>query len=254
MKYLIQICIASAILVSCLACNNDGSSQKHETENSNDKPFLIPGLSHGLMQSPINILSDETEPGKHSITVNFSGNIDKIKNLGHTIQLDFEPGNTINIDNKVFEFSQLHFHTPSEHLIDGMTYPMEMHVVNTLISQKEGDTPEYLVIAYLFKMGEEQPFIKDFIDLIPEAEGSKKVVNLSVLTNNNSVEKMMNEWRNYYYYKGSLTTPPYTESVNWCVLSRIFEASPEQIVRINELEGNNARRIQAVYDREIEVQ
>lgn len=246
--------MASAILVSCLACNNDSSSQKHETQSSSDKPFLIPGLSHGLMQSPINILSSKTASGKHNITLNFSGNINKVENLGHTVQLDFEPGNTISIDGKVFEFIQLHFHTPSEHLIDGMTYPMEMHVVNMQKGLNEDEAPEYLVIAYLFKMGEEQPFIKEFIDLIPEEEGSEKIVNLNVLIENSTPEDILEEWRNYYYYKGSLTTPPYTESVNWCVLSKIFEASPEQIVRINQLEGNNARRIQAVYDREIQAQ
>ena len=55
----------------------------------------------------------------------------------------------------------------------------------------------------------------------------------------------------YFSYAGSLTTPPYTETVNWVVLQKVFEASPEQIQRINELEGNNARQIQELYGRKV---
>ncbi len=109
----------------------------------------MPGLKHGLAQSPINILSDQSEHRKHNITFNFKDEINKVQNLGHTIQLDFEPGSTVNVDGKTFEFKQVHFHTPSEHLIDGITYPMEMHVVNTLAGQDKEDTTEYLVILFL---------------------------------------------------------------------------------------------------------
>jgi carbonic anhydrase len=36
------------------------------------------------------------------------------------------------------------------------------------------------------------------------------------------------------------------------VLKEVFEASPEQIQRINELEGDNARQVQALYNRSID--
>ena len=64
-----------------------------------------------------------------------------------------------------------------------------------------------------------------------------------------SVENLLKE--PCYHYKGSLTTSPYTESVNWYVMKRIFEASPEQIERINAIEGDNARHTQARYERDI---
>lgn len=56
----------------------------------------------------------------------------------------------------------------------------------------------------------------------------------------------------YYHYRGSLTTPPYTESVDWLVAKEIIEAGPKQIQRINLLEGNNARHVQALFSREID--
>jgi len=233
-------------------------NDKHATVTHHKKETLytLPGLKHGLLQSPINILSDQSERGKHNVTFNFKDQINKVQNLGHTVQLDFEAGSTVNVDGKIFEFKQIHFHTPAEHLIDGITYPMEMHVVNTLVGQTEEETTEYLVLSFLFKMGKENKFIDEFIRLIPgvkdESEDvSTGTVNLRKLIDNNpdyNREKVLNS---YFSYKGSLTTPPYTESVNWFVMNTIIDASPEQIQQINKIQGDNARRIQAQYGRPV---
>jgi carbonic anhydrase len=260
----------SSILVIFLltGCNHDKVllksgqqkhlNDKHETDAHHKKEafYSLPGLKHGLLQSPINILSDQSEQGQHNVTFNFKDQINKVQNLGHTVQLDFEAGSTVNVDGKIFEFKQVHFHTPAEHLIDGITYPMEMHVVNTLVGQAKEDTTEYLVFAFLFKMGKENRFIDEFSHLIPGDENESEdistgTVNLRNLITNNpdySREKVLNS---YYCYKGSLTTPPYTESVNWFVMKTIIDASPDQIQQINKIEGDNARRIQALDDRPV---
>jgi carbonic anhydrase len=248
------VIVAYLLLLSCNQEKEHKETQSAQNETA-EQGYLIPGLEHGLIQSPINILSDQTSSGWHNVTLNFSGEINMVENLGHTVQLDFEPGNTITFDDKVFEFKQLHFHTPSEHLIDGITYPMEMHAVNTLKDQPKGETTEYLVLAFLVKMGKENTFISRFIDQIPEEAHEATPIDLNAVKESelfsNSLSKEVNS---YYYYKGSLTTPPYTESVNWCVLKRIFEASPEQIKRINEIQGDNARHIQAQRERKVSSQ
>jgi carbonic anhydrase len=233
-------------------------NDKHATEAYHKKETLysLPGLKHGLLQSPINILSDQSEKGKHNITFNFKDKINKVQNLGHTVQLDFEPGSTVHVDDKIFEFKQIHFHTPAEHLIDGITYPMEMHVVNTLQSQAEEETTEYLVFSFLFKMVKENTFIKEFINLIPgdknESEDiSTGAVNLRNLVDYDPAYNPKEVIKSYFSYKGSLTTPPYTESVNWFVMKTIIDASPVQIQQINKIEGDNARRIQALYGRSV---
>ncbi|MDX2430509.1 MAG: carbonic anhydrase family protein, partial [Bacteroides sp.] len=97
------------------------------------------------------------------------------------------------------------------------------------------------------RMGKENKFISNFIDQIPKEEGGINEVDLNALTDSetSNVANLLKELNSYYHYKGSLTTPPYTESVNWYVMKKIFEASPEQILRINSIEGNNARHIQA---------
>ena len=147
----------------------------------------------------------------------------------------------------------MHFHTPSEHLIDGVTFPMEMHMVHTLQGQKEGEETEYLVIGILFKMGKESPFINEFLGSIPEEAHMKKEVPAGVIKVADLIsEKPENVLDHYYHYRGSLTTPPYTESVRWYVSKHIFEGSPEQIKTILAIEGPNARQVQGLNDRELE--
>ena len=220
-------------------------NDKHATEAHHKKEALysLPGLKHGLLQSPINILSEHSEEGEHNVTFNFKDQINKVQNLGHTVQLDFEPGSTVNVDDKTFDFKQIHFHTPAEHLIDGITYPMEMHVVNTLAGQAEEDTTEYLVFSFLFKMGKENEFIKEFIGLIPgdknESEDiSTGTVNLRNIITYNPAYNPKEVMKSYFFYKGSLTTPPYTESVNWYVMKTIIDASPDA----NSTNKQNTRR------------
>lgn len=233
----------------------EGQQEVHpiESEHPEEEHYLLPGLDHGLLQSPINILSaDASVAGKHHVTLNFNGHIEKVRNLGHTVQLDFEPGNTISAEGKTYEFKQLHFHTPSEHLIDGITYPMEMHVVNVRAGKNESDNPEYLVVSFLIKMGEESEFINTFIEEIPEGENETTDLDLNAFKYSELLMGSEGELlNNCYQYMGSLTTPPYTESVYWLVVKRIFEASPEQIMKINELEGDNARHIQGKYKRDV---
>ncbi|HEX4850032.1 MAG TPA: carbonic anhydrase family protein, partial [Puia sp.] len=55
----------------------------------------------------------------------------------------------------------------------------------------------------------------------------------------------------YYTYKGSLTTSPYSETVEWVVLKHVLEASSDQIMKIEKMEGNNARHVHDLHDRKV---
>ena len=249
-------CIAVMVFWGC----------RHETkkENSNEvlaeapdatrereQGYLLPGLDHGLMQSPINIKSFEAkETTEHSVVLNYEKSHEKVVNLGHTIQVNYDEGNTISFDNKIYDFKQFHFHTPSEHLIDGVTYPMELHMVHTLQGQKPEDTPVYCVVGILFKEGRENEFINEFMDAIPDNAGEEHDVEGGIVNINDLLDQETD--LAYYHYQGSLTTPPYTETVTWLVFKQILEASPEQLEKLNRLEGNNARHVQAIYARKVD--
>ena len=252
--------IVFVILVLFVSCNQDNNVS---LQQNNDSPqtdssqlertgYIMPGLDHGFEQSPINInTTDSSSTHAHKITFYFNDKINKIENLGHTVQLDFQEGSTITYDDTIFTFKQCHFHTPSEHLIDGVTFPMEMHIVNVLASAPK-DKPQYLVIGILFKEGKENAFIKDFLNLIPKETDSNVKIKAGIIKLSDLFETIPKELKgNYYNYRGSLTTPPYTESVRWFVSKHIFEASAAQIEVLNTIEGNNARHVQGIYGRTV---
>lgn len=247
----IVIAVASLLLLHCSAPKEG----EHELEVPADEQVLytMPGLEHGLIQSPINILTSTLRTAeRHEIEVHSmrDDRVTAVVNKGHTIELEFEAGTEVAFDNKTYDFIQAHFHTPSEHQIDGMTFPMEMHFVCKGKTSVTGEA-EYLVVAMFFKMGLENEFIDGFINKIPSHENDTTVLSGQPLYIDDLVGPL-NPDRKYYYYKGSLTTPPYTETVNWLILREIIDASPDQIRVINDLEGNNARHVQARFGRKVE--
>jgi carbonic anhydrase len=118
------------------------------------------------------------------------------------------------------------------------------------------------VIGILFKEGQSNKFIDEFLNLIPKTEHSitplkAGTVKLDDLFSSTEVDDAGNLYKlhraaNFYHYQGSLTTPPYTETVQWFVFKPINTASPEQIKTISTIEGNNARHIQGIFTRGID--
>ncbi len=222
-----------------------------DADKTTEQGYVLPTAQNGLAQSPVNIKTNQVnESDTHSVALYYNKSHEELVNLGHTVQVNYDEGNIMSFDNKDYIFRQFHFHTPSEHLIDGITYPMEMHMVHTLAGQKEGETPVYCVIGVLFKEGKENPFIDEFIESIPQEEGEVKEVKNHYIDINDLLDQA--DDLSYYHYQGSLTTPPYTETVTWLIIKQVLEASSEQIEILNRLEGNNARHVQALYNREVD--
>jgi carbonic anhydrase len=247
--------ILMACLFSMIACHN--SETKFQAKSQEDtlaiNTRVMPGMLHGIEQSPINILSSTNSTGHHVITLYFKDKINQIENKGHTVQLDFNPGSTIVQDDTVFEFKQCHFHTPSEHLIDGNNFPLEMHIVNVMQNTTGDSIPQYLVIGILFKEGKENKFLNDFLNAIPTQAHTTATLPAGKVSFTDLFDSIPHQmYRNFYYYRGSLTTPPYTETVRWYIAKKIFEASKDQITRLQKVEGNNARHVQGTYGRVVE--
>ncbi len=230
----------------CFTCRSPFSPEEQD--------YAVPEQSVGLAQSPINILtSDAVDDERDDVSVSFHAAVNETENLGHTVQLDFCEGSTGFIEGKACTTRQLHFHTPSEHLINGITYPMEMHLVSTFKDSAKQKEPSYIVIAILFKMGKENRFIREFENLIPAEEGERYFDSGTVHLQDLLVQIAADRPLSCFTYKGSLTTAPYTEKVDWIILNQAIEASPRQIMEIEKREGDNARHIQSLYDRSIAV-
>lgn len=198
----------------------------------------------GAAQSPINILSGRAVAGSHRVTLHYRESGTHIANLGHTVEAIIDAGSLASFDGMDYTLQQIHFHTPSEHQVDGVTYPMEMHMVHTL----DDDTARYLVIGVLFREGGESPALEDILAAVPEQAGEIRDVPGTAI----DAGELLAFSGHYFHYEGSLTTPPYTEAVTWLVMQDIHQAAPEQIQHINVLEGNNARHIQALHARVVD--
>jgi carbonic anhydrase len=232
----------TSVALLCAIFSSPGLAQHEGAADA--PPYALPETS-GAAQSPINILTAAVRHADHRIALHYQPSHEHLLNLGHTIEAEFEAGSTLEYDGQVYELRQLHFHTPAEHLIDGITYPMEMHMVHTL----QGNPEKYLVVGVLFREGAGNAFVEEVLAHVPGRSG-ERFDGPMLLDAQSEVERI----DGYYHYEGSLTTPPYSESVTWLVLKDIHQAAPAQIEQLNRIEGDNARHIQALRARLVEAE
>lgn len=237
------------LLAGCAAGTRSESAHGSAPEHASY--YAIPDSGHGTAQSPVNIVRAGTVEAHHEVALHYAHAAARcVKNQGHTVEVEFPPGSSLEYDGKAYQLVQLHFHTPSEHQLDGVTFPMEMHIVHVRAPASPAGSPEYLVVGVLFRMGERSAFIDGFLDAVPPQGGRRAELD--------SAHVFIDELfpgaalPDHFHYRGSLTTPPYTETVDWVVLEQNLEASPVQIERLNALEGNNARHVQTLSPRRVE--
>ena len=97
----------------------------------------------GTRQSPTDLEGDEVEIIEGSeLTIEIPDMLDgpTLQNIGTTVEVPAE-GGTLSLDDQEFAFQQFHFHLPSEHLDEGRSRAMEMHMVF------EGDEGHLVVVA-----------------------------------------------------------------------------------------------------------
>jgi carbonic anhydrase len=192
-------------------------------------------------QSPIDIKTSTIRAGSHSIEYYCGMTHENVLHKEHTVEVEYDDGSQIEFDGTTYDFKQLHhFHTPSEHLIDGGQFPLEAHLVHTTA---EGGL---LVMGALFREGRENSFLAQFLADVPEEVGrfeSQKLLD---------VAELFPDELHFYTYRGSLTTAPFTGGVQWLILKELLEALPAQMEILRRLQGNNARPQQPLRGRKID--
>ncbi len=199
---------------------------------------------NGTAQSPINIQTQfkPTKKSHHSLQLNYDNSFIHILNNGHTEEFVISEGNSLIFDGKKYVLKQFHFHTLSEHTIDGKHFPLEIHFVN----KSSDDT--YLVISVLVKEGPSSNFLAQYLMDFPKKEGE-------YLTQNKfKIMDVLPSTKHFFHYHGSFTTPPCTESVDWVVLKEYSTASDQQLNQLHMLMHDNFRPIQALNKRILEEQ
>ena len=236
MKYkLLSACLAS-LLGSVNANDSTHWSYSGETGPSN-WATLSPDFSacNGKNQSPVN-LDGFIESQLSPLNINYSAGGNEIVNNGHTVQINYLAGSTLEIDGDEFELKQFHFHAPSENHIKGESFPLEAHFVHA------NENGELAVIALMFKDGEQNELLSAAWENMPMQSGDE--FELSQLIN---AADLLPANRDFYRFNGSLTTPPCSEGVRWFVLKDSLTASVEQIELFSSALGHsNNRPVQAV--------
>ncbi|WVZ96434.1 hypothetical protein U9M48_042072 [Paspalum notatum var. saurae] len=216
----------------------------------------------GRMQSPIDLSHEHVSLSRSLgyLDHSYRSAQASIVNRGHDIMVRFDgDAGSLVMNGTAYQLTQLHWHSPAEHTVDGRRYDLELHLVHESAEKK------IAVIAILYEIGggghdallhQLEPFIR----CVANQRGREERVGL--------VNPMTARGRAsvYYRYMGSLTTPPCTEGVTWTIIKRVRTVSKYQLQLLRDavhdvsgaklLTGNNgmnARPLQELNNRDVSV-
>jgi len=199
---------------------------------------------NGKQQSPIDLKPAANEP-KENLELHYAHAPATILNNGHTISVTWNSG-FIQRGEKNYFLVQFHFHGPSEHTVEGTQYPLEMHLVH------KSEDNHLAVVGVFLKEGEENPFLAELMEHIPEKEAEEGETGKMI--QDLDPEPLKLSTSSYFTYDGSLTTPPCSEGVLWLVIKEHQTASEAQIKKITGAIGKkNARPVQPLNERVIDL-
>jgi carbonic anhydrase len=164
--------------------------------------------------------------------------LDAIDN-GHTIQINYDQGETFTIGSESYELRQYHFHSPSEHTVNDRHYPMEMHLVHISSDKK------LAVIGVFIEEGRHNAAFDAIWSNLPQETGQEVHLENVLI----DIDDMLPENKATYRYSGSLTTPPCSEDVRWFVYVEPIELSIDQIKIFQKIFHGNNRPSQPLNDR-----
>lgn len=195
----------------------------------------------GKFQSPIDI-RDAKAADLPAIKFDYKPAPLKVIDNGHTIQVNYAPGSSIDVGGTRYELLQFHFHKPSEEKIDGKSHAMVAHLVH------KGADGKLAVVAVLLDKGGANPTINAIWKNLPKQKQKETLVgNVTV-----DAAKLLPADRGYYAFQGSLTTPPCSEEVRWLVLKTPVKIAESEITAFGKLYPMNARPTQPLNGRAIE--
>ena len=195
----------------------------------------------GSVQSPIDIVGAVGDTTLMGLDLSYSTSSIDLKNNGHTVQFNYATGSKLTLNGVEYILKQLHFHTTSEHTVDGQHYDMEIHLVH-----EDAGTGNLAVVGLLATEGTENAFLANFFNDLPLLDETFTDPTTTV-----DVNDLLPTNTSYYTYQGSLTTPPCSEIATWFVMSTPIEVSSAQIQSMQDRVVDNYRPTQPLNGREI---
>ncbi|RHY28230.1 hypothetical protein DYB32_006124 [Aphanomyces invadans] len=141
-------------------------------------------------------------------------------------------------DGREYRPIQFHFHTPSEHTLEGKRFPFCMHLVH------QAENGDLAVLGIFFEEGDESPFLAQFWNYLPELDPHGE----DIMVNNIDFDSLNIADDSFFRYTGSLTTPPFTEGVEWVIVKDPRAVSKDQIKAFVDAipSESNARELQPI--------
>merc|ERR1711988_600349 len=243
------------------------------------------GFCDGKEQSPIDIKTGYAEVGasdmlhlnnwKNNTNFTIFNNGRFLQIMGFALNKDF----TLYKGNR-WDLQRIIVHSPSEHRIDGVQYPMELQFMHSrqvdVPSKTQGISnqtkkTEYMAISVLYAMGasnvaEEKTkkyTTKEEIEPNPvllhellwsslsklEAGESKVLTSLQGPDGFLEARDLLPKSLDYYQYEGSLTYPPCTQGFEWLVVKANMFVTFEQMEHFPKADEGSYRPPQALTDR-----
>jgi carbonic anhydrase len=162
-------------------------------------------------------------------------------NNGHTIQINYGGADTLTLGGTSYQLAQYHFHSPSEHTVDGKHLPMEMHMVH-----KSADNKLAVVGVFIAEGAHNKAFDPVWGNLPAQKGVETHFASVKV-----DVDALLPTTRTSYRYDGSLTTPPCSEGVSWIIMTTPIQLSGEQVRTFRRLINDNNRPVQPLNGRTI---
>ncbi|XP_017144525.1 putative carbonic anhydrase 3 [Drosophila miranda] len=252
------------VTFSILVCCSLGLSWASEwgypdLDNNKDAPFPDWGglCDSGKRQSPINLAAKWSLRGKFD-ELKFQNyrytqkNLEMVNN-GHSIQIDdfddvlvMEGGGLAH----EYELEQIHLHWWSEHTINSVRYPLEVHIVhrnklypNMTIATNFKDG--IVVLGVLFHVSNTpNDAIASIIKNLEDVRAYSRINKPVTVSSSLAVDDLMPQSTgNYYTYAGSLTTPSCAEAVIWIVFTETLPVTLEQVEQFKEIEYSNGKQL-----------
>ncbi|KAL6141909.1 hypothetical protein ACLB2K_060195 [Fragaria x ananassa] len=208
---------------------------------------------NGTLQSPVDLLSEivEVHPNKGEVRLKYKLSNATIRNRGHDISIQWKLGDagSVEINGTDYWLDQCHWHSPSEHTINGKRFDLELHMVHLIPDANVENN--IVVVAYLYKIGKPDKFLSEVSKDIKSMIDVKEERHRGVVDPRN----VRKGGAKFYKYKGSLTVPPCTEGVTWIIHKKLTTVSREQMELLREAVHDsaelNARPLQALNRRDV---
>ena len=180
----------------------------------------------GQMQTPICISSTDARVGAlPDLLVKFEdleGEFEVERLATNFEAFPEHQGIGLKIGDKEYNFVQFHFHSLSEHFLDGEQFPLEVHFVHKTAAG------ELAVLGAFIKEGDKNDEIAELIDSLDVVAALEEGTHI-VIEHFDPRKLLPETLGGTFRYTGSTTTPPCVADVEWLLLREPITFSGEQI-------------------------